>query len=121
MNKAIKITALFAGFGFLTACADGSGAGDGIISIGGFGAFADARTTDKTLDRGRDAKDLSQLVAGIWVDPNGCEHWIIDDGVEGYLSQRVDPYGKPVCGGHGAETIASGPFKAGTRVPDLAN
>lgn len=118
MKTALKATAAFTALALLSAC---GGSGDGFIGSGGFGAFADARTDDKTLDRGRDSKDLSQLVAGIWVDPNGCEHWIIDDGVEGYLSQRVDPYGKPVCGGHGAETIAYGPFKAGTDVPDLAN
>ena len=56
-------------------------------------------TPDKTVDRGIDSKHLSQLKAGIWVDPNGCDHWIIDDGVEGYLSQRLDKYGKPVCSG----------------------
>ncbi|MCP5076089.1 MAG: hypothetical protein GY947_22695 [Rhodobacteraceae bacterium] len=54
---------------------------------------------DKTVDRGIDSHNVSQLVAGIWVDPNGCDHWIIDDGVEGYLSQRLDKYGKPVCSG----------------------
>ncbi|MEM1234248.1 MAG: hypothetical protein AAGH70_08975 [Pseudomonadota bacterium] len=117
MRTIFKATASVAGLALLSAC----GTGDGFIASGGFGNFVDAGTTDKTLDRGRDAKDLSQLVAGIWVDPNGCEHWIIDDGVEGYLSQRVDPYGGPVCGGHGAETIASGPFKDGTNIPDLAN
>ncbi|MEM9436813.1 MAG: hypothetical protein AAGA15_07205 [Pseudomonadota bacterium] len=116
MQKTMKATVLIGAMGALSACT-----GDGIIAAGGLGAFADARTQDKTVDRGRDSKDLSQLVAGIWVDPNGCEHWIIDDGVEGYLSQRVDPYGKPICGGHGAETIASGPFKSGTRIPDLGN
>ena len=119
MNKALRTTALVATLGALGACS--AGGGEGIIALGGLGAYADARTDDKTLDRGRDSKDLSQLVAGIWVDPNGCDHWIIDDGVEGYLSQRVDPYGKPVCTGHGAETIATGPFKAGTNVPDLGN
>ena len=55
-------------------------------------------------------------MAGIWIDPNGCDHWIIDDGIEGYLSQRVDPYGKPVCTGHGAET--SGPFKEGSKLTE---
>ncbi|MEO0677569.1 MAG: hypothetical protein AAFR53_04515 [Pseudomonadota bacterium] len=114
--KILKLTAVISACSLLSACG-----GNGFIAAGGIGAFADARTSDKTLDRGRDSKDLSQLVAGVWVDPNGCEHWIIDDGVEGYLSQRVDPYGKPICGGHGAETIASGPFRAGTDVPDLAN
>ena len=31
------------------------------------------------------------------MDPNGCQHWIIDDGIEGYLSQRLQPDGRPVC------------------------
>ena len=73
---------------------------------------------DKTIDRGTDAKDLSQLQAGIWVDPNGCDHWIIDDGVEGYLSARLDKYGKPVCSGVAPPTQTVGDFKAGSRFPD---
>lgn len=68
---------------------------------------------DKSVDRGIDAKDLSQLQAGIWVDPNGCDHWIIDDGVEGYLSQRLDKYGKPVCSGIAPPTHTVGDFKGG--------
>lgn len=73
---------------------------------------------DKTVDRGFDAKDLSQLKAGIWVDPNGCDHWIIDDGVEGYLSQRLDKYGKPVCSGVAPPNTAIGPFKSGSDFED---
>ena len=68
---------------------------------------------DKGSDRGTDSKDLSQLRAGIWVDPNGCDHWIIDDGVEGYLSARLDKYGKPVCSGAAPANVATGPFKGG--------
>lgn len=73
---------------------------------------------DKTVDRGLDQKPLSDLSAGIWVDPNGCDHWIIDDGFEGYLSQRLDPYGKPVCSGIAPPGYAVGPFKGGTTVED---
>lgn len=73
---------------------------------------------DKTVDRGWDAKHLSTLKAGIWVDPNGCDHWIIDDGFEGYLSQRLDPYGKPVCSGAAPPGVATGPFKKGSPVKD---
>lgn len=69
---------------------------------------------NKTVDRGFDSKHLSQLQAGVWVDPNGCDHWIIDDGVEGYLSQRLDQYGKPVCSGVAAPGTAVGPFKSGS-------
>ncbi|MEO0752309.1 MAG: hypothetical protein AAFY25_10940 [Pseudomonadota bacterium] len=73
---------------------------------------------DKTVDRGIDAKHLSQLQAGVWVDPNGCDHWIIDDGAEGYLSQRLDPYGKPVCSGTAPPNTATGAFKSGSVVSD---
>jgi hypothetical protein len=69
---------------------------------------------DKSMDRGIDSKHLSQLEAGIWVDPNGCDHWIIDDGVEGYLSARLDKYGKPVCSGAAPPTQTVGDFKQGS-------
>lgn len=52
---------------------------------------------DKTRDRGFDSGPLTNLQAGIWIDPRGCQHWIIDDGFEGYLSARLDQNGKPVC------------------------
>lgn len=73
---------------------------------------------DKSIDRGIDSKHLSQLVAGIWIDPEGCDHWIIDDGVEGYLSARLDDYGKPICSGAGAPNTVVGPFKGGSTIPD---
>lgn len=76
-------------------------------------------SADKSIDRGIfDRKHLSQLQAGIWVDPNGCDHWIIDDGIEGYLSQRLDKYGKPVCSGVAQPTQTVGNFKGGSRLPD---
>lgn len=33
----------------------------------------------------------------IWVDPDGCEHWVMDDGLEGYMANHLDKQGKPVC------------------------
>ena len=33
----------------------------------------------------------------IWVDPDGCEHWVMDDGWEGFMSLKVDRNGKPTC------------------------
>ncbi|MDU8910392.1 hypothetical protein [Aestuariicoccus sp. MJ-SS9] len=70
---------------------------------------------DKSVDRNLiDRKDLSQLKAGVWIDPNGCDHWIIDDGVEGYLSARLDKYGKPVCSGSAPPTMVTGDFKGGS-------
>jgi len=62
----------------LSACTSGTGSGT-------------------TVDRGIDSGDLSEMRAAIWVDPNGCDHWIIDDGVEGYMTPRLSPDGRPVC------------------------
>ncbi|MGB3245587.1 MAG: hypothetical protein WBB25_13715 [Sulfitobacter sp.] len=101
-KKTIVVTACAFG---LAACADFEGVGGGYSS-------------DKSLDRGFDSKHLSQLQAGIWVDPNGCDHWIIDDGVEGYLSARLDRRGKPVCSGIAPPTQTVGDFKGGSGIKD---
>ncbi|KMK68903.1 hypothetical protein [Puniceibacterium sp. IMCC21224] len=70
---------------------------------------------DKSHDQSFfDRDDLSGMKAGIWVDPTGCDHWIIDDGVEGYLSARIDKYGKPVCSGVASPTYIHGDFKQGS-------
>src|SRR6056297_3733686 len=81
-----------------------------------FGVSACERpNADKSVDRGWDAKPLSELQAGIWIDPNGCDHWIIDDGVEGYLTPRLDARGRPICSGNADEpNTAIGNFKAGS-------
>ncbi len=91
----------------------------GIILLAAVGVIAACdNKVNKTVDRGWDSKHLSQLKAGIWVDPNGCDHWIIDDGFEGYLSQRLDKNGKPVCSGVAPPGVATGPFKKGTQIKD---
>ena len=33
----------------------------------------------------------------IWIDPDGCEHWVMDDGIEGYMTPHVSRDGIPVC------------------------
>lgn len=38
-----------------------------------------------------------EYIPTIWVDPDGCEHWVMDDGVEGYMSPHVSRQGIPVC------------------------
>ena len=105
MHK-IKLSFVVVGLVGLAACGDME-AGPGV----GF-------TEDKTFDRGFDKKPLSELQAGIWVDPNGCDHWIIDDGIEGYLSPRLARDGRPVCSGVVPPTYTSGDFKRGSSVPD---
>lgn len=68
---------------------------------------------DKGRDGGLDSKNLKHLKAGIWIDPNGCQHWIIDDGVEGYLSQRLLRNGKPLCMDTFTPNVAIGGFNDG--------
>jgi hypothetical protein len=49
-------------------------------------------------DRGQDSVGLAQGEAAIAYDPDGCQGWIIDDGLEGYSGRRYDPAtGLPVC------------------------
>jgi hypothetical protein len=50
------------------------------------------------FDRGRDSGVLEEGGAAIAYDPDGCQGWIIDDGIEGYSGRRFDPVtGLPVC------------------------
>ncbi|MFN6979690.1 MAG: hypothetical protein ACK4OP_16295 [Gemmobacter sp.] len=49
-------------------------------------------------DSGFDSSSIKQQQAAIAYDPDGCQNWLIDDGVEGYASRRRDPRsGLPVC------------------------
>lgn len=89
-----------------------------LLAGAGLGLAACETGPDKSSDRGINAHDMSTMVAGVWVDPNGCDHWIIDDGLEGYLSERLQPDGTPVCSGVGAPTEVVGPFQDGTPIPD---
>lgn len=41
--------------------------------------------------------DKGQYIPNIWVDPDGCEHWVMDDGIEGYMTPHVTRDGLPVC------------------------
>lgn len=51
-------------------------------------------------DYGRDNSKLVDGEAAIAYDPDGCQVWIIDDGLEGYSTPRFDPKtGLPICDG----------------------
>ncbi len=70
-------------------------------------------------DRGRDSGHLSQLEAGIYVDPDGCHIWMIDDGIEGYWSRRLDPVtGLPVCTDIAPPNSVVGDIGAGAGIRD---
>ncbi len=44
------------------------------------------------------AEDTGSYPAAIWIDPDGCEHWVLDLGTEGMMSPHLDREGNPVCG-----------------------
>ena len=84
----MKWMAGLAGLLMLSACAEGltpyDGRPDTVIATG--------------MDKGHDRGVLRNGHAAIAYDPDGCQNWIIDDGVEGYSSPRYDPRtGLPVC------------------------
>jgi hypothetical protein len=46
---------------------------------------------------GKRSLDDTSYVPTIWIDPDGCEHWVFDDGYEGYMSPHTNRQGIPVC------------------------
>lgn len=52
---------------------------------------ADAQT------RSQGGRDKGVYIPTIWVDPDGCEHWVMDDGAEGYMTPHTNRQGIPVC------------------------
>ncbi len=55
------------------------------------GAAVSAQTKSQS------GRDKGQYIPTIWVDPDGCEHWVMDDGVEGYMDIHLNRQGLPVC------------------------
>ncbi len=47
--------------------------------------------------KSQQGRDGGRYVPAIWIDPDGCEHWVMDDGVEGYMTPHVSRQGIPVC------------------------
>lgn len=64
-------------------------------------------------DLGQDASNNNDN-AGIAVTPDGCQAWIIDDGIDGRASNRLDPVsGLPVC--YGTPGVVYGPYQSSTQ------
>ncbi|KRS19147.1 Outer membrane porin F precursor [Roseovarius indicus] len=61
-----------------------------VIGISVTASYAEAQSGQRVVVGER-------YVPTIWVDPDGCEHWVMDDGWEGYMSPHVTRQGIPVC------------------------
>lgn len=67
------------------------------------------------VDKGRDEGILVNGQAAIAYDPDGCQNWILDDGLEGYSSPRYDPVsGLPVCNNLYPPGTVIGNYQTGT-------
>ncbi len=111
MNTMMKISTVLGSALFLSACAENF---EGVSSTSD---PAPLRAIGE--DRGRDSGSLTQLQAGIWIDPDGCHHWIADDGLEGYIDARRDPVsGLPVCTPVAPPGSIIGDAQAGAGIPD---
>ena len=88
MEKFFTCSALIAAVASLAACTDGITpyvqSPDTVIAV--------------NRDTGRDKIGLTDVAAAIAYDPDGCQGWIMDDGLEGYSGRRFDPVtGLPIC------------------------
>lgn len=62
-----------------------------VVALALQASAADAQT------RSQQGRDKGVYVPTIWVDPDGCEHWVMDDGAEGYMTPHTTRQGIPVC------------------------
>lgn len=58
--------------------------------------FVGLTTTEASAQRQRTIVG-ERYVPTIWIDPDGCEHWVLDNGIEGYAAPNRTPDGRPVC------------------------
>ena len=83
-------------------------AGCGVQPYGGPDSVMATGTDRGFLDKG----PLVNGEAAIAYDPDGCQNWIIDDGIEGYSSPRYDPVsGLPVCNSKYPPGTVIGPYQ----------
>ena len=60
-------------------------------------ALTVASTSADAQTPSQQGRDKGVYTPTIWVDPDGCEHWVMDDGAEGYMTPHTTRQGIPVC------------------------
>jgi len=91
-----------------------------IASVAALSACERSGDDNSVTDGGLDGGPLQDGVANIWVDPDGCQHWVIDDGLEGFMSPRLNRDGTPQCrDDRGGIVLKDGTFVAIEEEPEL--
>ena len=60
-------------------------------------ALAIPAQTAQAQTPSQQGRDKGIYIPTIWVDPDGCEHWVMDDGAEGFMTPHTNRQGIPVC------------------------
>ena len=68
-----------------------------VLAAGALVACERTGDNNDVTDGGVDGGFLRDGVANVWVDPDGCQHWYIDDGLEGFMTPRLNRDGTPKC------------------------
>jgi hypothetical protein len=74
-------------------------------------------------DQGLDKGILIDGEAALAYDPDGCQVWILDDGLEGYATLRVNPEtGLPICDSKYPPGTVIGKYQTSNAgIPDLVS
>lgn len=111
-----KATYAVAAFGSLAACSIETVTFEGVRRYQGPESYIAV-----AADVGQGTAGNTNDRAGIAVTPDGCQAWVIDDGIEGRASNRLDPVsGLPVCAGEPGVVYGdyqSGESEIADRVP----
>ncbi len=84
-----------------------------VLAAGALVACERTGDNNDVTDGGVDGGFLRDGVANVWIDPDGCQHWYIDDGLEGFMTPRINRDGTPKCQDTRGEII----LKDGSRIP----
>lgn len=68
-----------------------------VLGVALTAAISLTATLSEAQTRSQRGADKGQYIPTIWTDPDGCEHWVMDDGVEGYMTPHTNRKGIPVC------------------------
>ena len=69
----------------------------GVASFALVAALALQTSAADAQTKSQEGRDKGVYIPTIWVDPDGCEHWVMDDGAEGYMTPHTSRQGIPVC------------------------